>query len=277
MSFLIMKPAVVASATSDLGSIGDALSAARAAAAPSTTGILAMAADEVSAAVTSMFAGHAQAFQVVSAEAAAYHGHFVNALRAAAAAYLGTEIANAQQNFMNVVHAPAEALLGNPLFGTGSAALPAAAIHDGPIPGFEYLGTLTLNQTGPTTFSGNLAANPIALAPFRALSLFGAPPAAAVASLTESISTAASQLLTGQALTAFQTVLAAPFTAIQAIATGTTTLNLTLPAQLVGALSSGAVTSGAISLQLGPLGQVGPAAVTIQTGTGQVSATVTIN
>jgi len=61
----------VASAASDLAGIGSGLTAANAAAAPSTTAVVAAAGDEVSAAIASLFSTHAQAFQAFGAQAAA--------------------------------------------------------------------------------------------------------------------------------------------------------------------------------------------------------------
>ncbi|MEK1186104.1 PE family protein, partial [Mycobacterium ulcerans] len=52
MSYLIAVPDLMAHATTELSSIGSALTAANAAAAVPTTGVLAAGADEVSAAIT---------------------------------------------------------------------------------------------------------------------------------------------------------------------------------------------------------------------------------
>jgi hypothetical protein len=68
MSFLGVTPDAVTSAAGHLGTVGSALSAANAAAAGPTTGVAVMAADEVSAAVQSIFATHAQGYQSVSAK-----------------------------------------------------------------------------------------------------------------------------------------------------------------------------------------------------------------
>jgi PE family len=78
-----------------LSNIGSAMSAANAAAAGPTTAVLAAAEDEVSAAVASLFSGHGQAFQALSAQAAAFHAQFVEALNGAGGAYTATEAANA--------------------------------------------------------------------------------------------------------------------------------------------------------------------------------------
>ena len=78
MSFLVAVPEFLTSAASDLSNIGSALSAAYAAAAP-TTGVLAAGADEVSVSVASLFSGQGQAFQALGAQAAAFHSQFVQA------------------------------------------------------------------------------------------------------------------------------------------------------------------------------------------------------
>ncbi|ETW24604.1 hypothetical protein MGAST_07525 [Mycobacterium gastri 'Wayne'] len=107
-------------AAGNLAEIGSAMSAANAAAAPPTTGLVAMAADQVSAAVTAEFAAHAQDYQALSAKMAAFHDQFVRTLSNGAGAYLGAEIANAEQNLLNAVNGPALSLLGRPLLGTGA-------------------------------------------------------------------------------------------------------------------------------------------------------------
>jgi hypothetical protein len=70
MSFVIATPDVVATAATDLASIGSTINAVNAAAAARTTGMLDAAADEVSAAVTALFDVHAQQYQALSAQAA---------------------------------------------------------------------------------------------------------------------------------------------------------------------------------------------------------------
>src|SRR6516162_2672234 len=94
-SFVIASPDVLASASQDLSGIGSAIRAANVVAAPSTTSVVAAAGDEVSAAIASVFSGHAQAFQSLSAQASAFHGEFVRALSGAGGAYSLTEAANA--------------------------------------------------------------------------------------------------------------------------------------------------------------------------------------
>jgi hypothetical protein len=71
MSFVIAAPEFVTAAATDLANIGSKLSAADAAAATQTTGVLASAEDEVSAAIGAVFSAHGQAYQALSAQAAA--------------------------------------------------------------------------------------------------------------------------------------------------------------------------------------------------------------
>ena len=88
MSFVIALPEMIASASSDLANIGSALTAAKAAAAAPTTGIVVAAEDEVSAAIAELFSAHGQGFQALGAQAAAFHEQFVQALTAGAASYV---------------------------------------------------------------------------------------------------------------------------------------------------------------------------------------------
>jgi hypothetical protein len=85
MSFVIAVPEMVASAASDLAGIGSTIGEANAAAAAPTTGVLVAADDEESAAIAALFSGHAQDFQALSAQAAAFHAQFVQALTGAGA------------------------------------------------------------------------------------------------------------------------------------------------------------------------------------------------
>src|ERR1700739_4310654 len=95
MSYLVAGPEFLASAATDLSNIGSTLSEASSAAAAPTTGILAPAEDEVSAAIAALFSAHGEGFQAISAQAAAFHSQFVQALNVGAGAYVSTEAANA--------------------------------------------------------------------------------------------------------------------------------------------------------------------------------------
>jgi hypothetical protein len=112
MSYVIAAPEIMTSAATDVASIGSTLNVANAAAAARTTGVLAAAEDEVSAAIAALFGAHGQAYQAMSAQAAAFHSEFVNLMNAGAGAYLSTEITNAEQALTNAVGAPVQALVG---------------------------------------------------------------------------------------------------------------------------------------------------------------------
>jgi PE family len=163
MSSLIAIPELMESAAQDLAGLGSTLDQARAAASTPTTGIIAAAEDEVSAAVASAFGSFGKEYQALSAQAAAFHDAFVNLLNGGADAYLGTEIANAEQNLLGAVNAPAQTLLGRSLIPTGGPSLLASgpgglASVTGPYQ------TLFANTSANLQLLGNaFAANP---APF---------------------------------------------------------------------------------------------------------------
>ena len=116
MAFVLAAPDVVTAAASDLANIGSAINVANHAAATPTMTVLAAGADEVSEQIAAFFSAHAHGYRTLSAQAAAFHEQFVQALRGGAASYASTEAANA----LNVVNAPTEALLGRPLIGNGA-------------------------------------------------------------------------------------------------------------------------------------------------------------
>ena len=95
MSFVTTQPEALAAAAGSWESIGSAWIAQSAAAARPTTGVVPAAADDVSALTAMQFAAHAQMYQAISAQAAAIHDMFVNALGASAGSYAATEAANA--------------------------------------------------------------------------------------------------------------------------------------------------------------------------------------
>jgi len=65
MSFVTVMPEVLETAATDLANIGSTLSAAKAAAAAQTTGVLPAAEDEVSAAIAALFSTQGQGYQAV--------------------------------------------------------------------------------------------------------------------------------------------------------------------------------------------------------------------
>jgi hypothetical protein len=95
MSYVTALPAMLASAAGELQSIGSAMAAGNTAAAAPTTGVVAAAADEVSALTAAHFAAHGALYQEVSGQATAIHELFVSTLATSAASYAATEAANA--------------------------------------------------------------------------------------------------------------------------------------------------------------------------------------
>ncbi|EFD60897.1 PE-PGRS family protein, partial [Mycobacterium tuberculosis EAS054] len=159
MSFVIAAPDLVAMATEDLAGIGASLTAANAAAAVPTSGLLAAAGDEVSAAIAALFSSHGQQYQAMSAQAAAFHARFVQALVETINAYAAAEAANASplqtlgQGLLGAINAPAAALSAEFL----SATAPTAPRGPGsPVgPGGWFVG-----QRRPTADRGAPGARP---------------------------------------------------------------------------------------------------------------------
>src|SRR3974377_1690029 len=121
MSCLFAAPETLAAAASDWAGIGSTLGTANAAAAAPTTGVLASAADEVSAQVAALLSQHGLGYQQISAQIAKFHDQFVQTVSAGANAYTAAE-ANAAQTLTNAVNAPATAVLGHPLIGSAAGA-----------------------------------------------------------------------------------------------------------------------------------------------------------
>jgi PE family len=96
ISFVSVVPDIVAQAARELESLGWTLSAANAAAAAPTTGVVALGLDEVSAAITALFNQQGLSYQALSARAATFHTQFANLLNAGTVSYISTEIANAR-------------------------------------------------------------------------------------------------------------------------------------------------------------------------------------
>jgi hypothetical protein len=141
MSFVIAAPEMVQAAAQNLAGIRSTLSEASAAAAGSTTGVMAAAEDEVSGAVAALFGAFGQEYQAINAQAQAFHAQFVNLMNAGAGAYLSAEAANAEQALASAVNAPAQGLLGGGPVAGAAAATSAAAGIVGP---YESLVTNTV-------------------------------------------------------------------------------------------------------------------------------------
>jgi hypothetical protein len=134
MSYLIAAPDVLSAAASDLAGIGSSLESANAAAAARTTTLVAAAQDEISTAIAALFDTHGQAYQSISAEAAAFHSQFLRSLSAGAGTYALAEATNAaplaglEQAVLGAINTPTQVLLGRPLIGDGAnGSTPGAA------------------------------------------------------------------------------------------------------------------------------------------------------
>ncbi|WP_285854628.1 PE family protein, partial [Paenibacillus elgii] len=116
-------PEMLAAAAKDIAGVGSTLNSANALAAANTTAVAASAADQVSAAVASLFSGHAQQYQAFSSQFAAFHEQFVQTLAGAAGSYAGAEasaVQTLQRDVLGAINAPTQALLGRPLIGDGA-------------------------------------------------------------------------------------------------------------------------------------------------------------
>jgi PE family protein len=94
MSYVIAAPEMLAAAAGDLATIDSSLSAAHTAAAAPTVALVPAAADEVSASIAHLFSQHAEDYQAVAGQAAAFHQQFIQNLNASARSYASTEAAN---------------------------------------------------------------------------------------------------------------------------------------------------------------------------------------
>ncbi|ORC05160.1 hypothetical protein B1T48_22425, partial [Mycobacterium persicum] len=133
MSYLIAAPEALMAATTDLANLGSTIGAANGAAAANTTRLLAAGADEVSAAIAGLFGAHGQAYQALSAQAAAFHDQFVQALAAGANSYAAAEAASASplQSLLDAINAPVQAATGRPLIGNGINGAPGSGANGG--------------------------------------------------------------------------------------------------------------------------------------------------
>lgn len=97
MSYVTISPELLAAAAGQLQGIGLTVSAANAAVAFPTTGVVPAAIDEVSAMTAARFAAYGRAYQAIAAQASVIHEEFVRTLHASANAYAATEAENARQ------------------------------------------------------------------------------------------------------------------------------------------------------------------------------------
>ena len=126
----------------DLAGIGSSIRSANAAAAASTTRVVAAAQDEVSAAIAGLFSSYGQEHQALSAQVALFHDRFVQALGSGGLMYAAAEAANAsplQAATQDVSGAaglfkfgPVKAATGRPLVGNGTNGAPGTGQPGGP-------------------------------------------------------------------------------------------------------------------------------------------------
>jgi hypothetical protein len=135
MPSLITQPQLMATAATDLAEIRSAIGAANAVAAGPTTGLLAAAQDEVSAAAAALFDGYGKEYQALLKQAAAFHEEFAAALAAAGNAYAQAESTNAGAISAGSA-APLLKALGDPA-GTITTLVLGASGY--PIPSPEYI------------------------------------------------------------------------------------------------------------------------------------------
>jgi PE-PPE domain-containing protein/PE family protein len=152
-------PGELATAAEDVGNIGTRLVEANAAAALPTSTILPAAADEVSAAITSLFNNQSAAFQEEAARGAAFHLEFTQLLGAAFNAYTGTEQAALQalRDAISEVEAPFSSFFASNEMSTAPTTIPplivptngeVAIIVGGttfPLPNASYVSSIMTN------------------------------------------------------------------------------------------------------------------------------------
>jgi hypothetical protein len=94
VSSVIAAPELMVAAATDLATIASTVSAAHITAAVPTVAVMPAAADEVSVSIAHLFSLHAQDFQGLASQAAAFHEQFVQHLTASARSYASAEAAS---------------------------------------------------------------------------------------------------------------------------------------------------------------------------------------
>lgn len=95
MSFVLVQPEALTAAASTLQGLGSSMAAQDAAAAVPTTGVIAAAADPISALQAGIFSAYGSQYQSVAAQAQVIQELFVSTLASSVGAYGNTEAANA--------------------------------------------------------------------------------------------------------------------------------------------------------------------------------------
>ncbi|VBA42630.1 PE-PGRS family protein PE_PGRS16 [Mycobacterium innocens] len=126
MSFAIASPEMIAAAATYLAGIGSSISAANAAAAAPTAGLVAAAADEVPAGVAALFSAYALCAGLSEPRYAS--GRFSCTARAGLDGRRGRVRQHrgrqCRANLLNAINASTQALLGRPLIGNGGPGQP---------------------------------------------------------------------------------------------------------------------------------------------------------
>jgi hypothetical protein len=99
MSYVIAAPDIMTATATDLATIGSTLDVAHMLAAAPTLAVTPAAADEVSTVIAQLFSQHAQGYQALARQAAAFQEQFVANLKTSAASY--TSIEDAIASFLN--------------------------------------------------------------------------------------------------------------------------------------------------------------------------------
>ena len=95
MSLMMAATELIAAAATDVSAVGSSLDAAHLVAAAPTVAVVPAAADEISAGIAHLFSQHAQNYQAIAAQAAAFNQQFAQHLTSSAHSYAATEAANA--------------------------------------------------------------------------------------------------------------------------------------------------------------------------------------
>lgn len=145
MSYVVTAPDLLAATAAQVEDIGSAISAAGGAAVGPTTGLLAAAQDEVSAAIAQLFDGYGREYHALISRAGLFHSEFTQALAGAVNTYAQAEAAAAA-----TLLGPAPAAGGGPGLLTTLAESPSgdplyAVIMGGtgnPLPATQYVNSI---------------------------------------------------------------------------------------------------------------------------------------
>lgn len=154
MTSLTTQPQLLATAAADTAQIGYDISAAKAAVAGPTTGLVAAAEDEVSALTRTLFTAYAEEYQAVLGQATAFHDEFARLLATAGDAYAGAEAQAAGS--LGTLTAPVRSLLAQ-LIGP-VAANPGVALSKAADPTVNAILIMTGSGTATpgTTYMNNV-------------------------------------------------------------------------------------------------------------------------